>query len=152
MNKSFVRRHKAIQEILQKELVSDQSQLVELLRKHYYIETNQAVVSRDLHKLGVVKKQVNGVFVYELPLSDIHAEILQLAIIDVCHNESLIVIRTQPALAAFVGDAIDQLEGLDILGCLAGENVVFVTPQSTQSIKKTYESLCQKIGFKKRHV
>lgn len=148
--KILAKRQAALQEILKSEAVSDQGQLVELLKKRYKIETNQAVVSRDLHRLGVTKKRINGELVYELPTGDILSEILKLAIIDITHNESMIVITTQPALADFVGDSIDQLEGVDILGCLAGENTLFVAPLSVKNIEKTCAHLCQKLGFKKR--
>ena len=143
-------RQSAIQEILNSESISDQGRLVELLRTRYKIETNQAVVSRDLHKLGVIKKQVQGQLVYELPAGDILSEILKLAIVDISHNEATIVITTQPALADFVGDSIDQLEGVDILGCISGENTVFVAPKSVKTIEKTCAQLCKKLGFKKR--
>ncbi len=144
------KRQAAIQQILKKERVSDQGLLVELLWKLYKIETNQAVVSRDLRKLGVIKKQIKGELIYELPTVDILAEILRLAIVDVAHNESTIVITTQPALADFVGDSVDSLEDLEILGCLAGENVVFVAPKSIKNIEKTCALLCLKLGFKRK--
>ncbi len=144
------KRREAIQEILKRELITDQAQLVECLLKQYKIETNQAVVSRDLRKLGVTKKEVQGSLVYELPTSDILSEILKLAIVDIAHNEAQIVITTQPALAAFVGDAIDAFSDVDILGCLAGENMVFVAPKSIKTIKQTCEHLSQKLGFKRK--
>lgn len=142
-------RQAAIQELVKKRTVSDQKQLVELLWEHYKIETNQAVVSRDLRKLGMIKKMVNGALIYELPDVDVSAELLRLALIDINYNESMIVIKTYPALAGFVGDCLDQLEDLEILGCLAGENAVFVTPKSTKHIQKTYEKICDKFHFKK---
>lgn len=145
-------RQKAIQELVKKIAVSDQKQLVELLKQQYKIETNQAVVSRDLRKLGVVKKMVNGVLSYEMPDVDVSAEILRLALIDISHNESMIVIKTYPSLAGFVGDCVDQYHDLDLLGCLAGENVVFVAPKSIKNIHKTYEKVCEKFRFKKKKV
>ncbi len=79
------------------------------------------------------------------------SEILKLALIDITHNESMIVIKTYPALADFVGDRIDEVEEeLEVLGCLSGENTVFVTPKSVKNIKKTYEALCTKLKFKKK--
>jgi len=144
------KRREAIVELLKKEHVSDQGQLVALLKKQYKIETNQAVVSRDLRKLGVTKKEIGGKLVYELPTTDIQAEILKLAIVDISHNEAQIVIATQPALAAFVGDAIDAMEDIDILGCLAGENMVFVAPKSIKTIKETSYALSLRLGFKKK--
>lgn len=141
-------RQDAIVALLNKIAISDQNHLVELLKKHHGIDTNQAVVSRDLRKLGVVKQHVNNVLIYKLPHIDVKAEILRLALIDISHNEAMIVIKTYPGLAAFVGDSIDQDKELEILGCLAGENAVFVTPKSIKNIKQTYETLCQKFNFK----
>lgn len=141
-------RQKAIEVLVKKRAVSDQKQLVDLLQEQYGIETNQAVVSRDLRKLGIVKKMVNGELLYEIPGVDVSAEILRLALIDIAHNESMIVIKTQPGLAAFVGDCLDQHADLEILGSLAGENVVFAIPKSIKNIHKIYQALCEKLHFK----
>ncbi len=143
-------RQKAIQELVKKIAIADQKQLVELLKKHYEIEANQTVISRDLRKLGVVKKVVNGVLSYEMPNIDVSAEILRLALLDINHNESMIVIKTHPGLADFVGDCLDQYHDLELLGCLAGENVVFVAPKSTKNIQKAYDKVCEKFHFKKK--
>lgn len=143
-------RQKAIKELVEKLVISDQRQLVDLLREKYKIETNQTVVSRDLRKMGVVKTMLNGILLYEIPNIDVSAEILKLALIDISHNESMIVIKTQPALADFVGDCIDQHEDLEILGCLGGENTVFVTPKSITNIEVIYKKICQKLHFKKK--
>lgn len=148
-NKSAEERQNAIKELVKKMSISDQKQLVELLQEHYGIDTNQAVVSRDLRKMGVVKKMVNHALIYEIPDLDVSAEILRLALVDISHNESMIVIKTHPALADFVGDWVDHYTDLEILGCLSGENVVFVTPKSVKNIHKTYQALCEKFHFKK---
>lgn len=143
-------RQNAICELVQKESISDQKQLVKLLKEHYKIEANQAVVSRDLRKLGIVKRVINGVLTYELQKVDVTAEILRLALVDIVHNEAMIIIKTHPGLADFVGDCVDQYDDLEVLGCLAGENVVFVSPKSVKQIHKTYEKLCEKFHFKKK--
>lgn len=141
-------RQEAIKELLQKERLSDQKQIVTLLKKEYGIETNQAVVSRDLRRLRVVKKEMNQVMVYTLPTTDVVTEILKLAIVDIEHNEVMVVIKTHPGLADFVGDCLDQHADLDIIGSLAGENVVFVTPRSIKRIVETYQSICMMLHFK----
>lgn len=144
-------RQKAIQELVKRIAISDQMQLVELLKEQYGIEANQAVVSRDLRKLGVVKKMVAGVICYEMPDVDVTAEILRLALVDIQYNEAMIVIKTHPGLAAFVGDCVDQYQDLEVMGCLAGENVLFITPKSIKHIHKTYEKICEKFHFKKKN-
>jgi transcriptional regulator of arginine metabolism len=143
-------RQKAIAELVKKKVIGDQKQLVLLLKQEYQIEANQAVVSRDLRKLGVVKKMINGSFLYEMPEIDVRAELLKLALIDMNYNESTIVMKTHPGLAGFVGDCVDEYDDLDVLGCLAGENVVFVAPKSTKNIHKTYEKLCDRFCFNKK--
>lgn len=141
-------RQNAIKELVKKIAISDQKQLIELLLEHYKIETNQAVVSRDLRKLGVTKKIVKGKQIYEIPDVDITTEILRLALLEIDHNETMIVIKTHPGLASFVGDCVDQHTDLEVLGCLAGENVVFVIPKSIKNIHKICETICEKFHFK----
>lgn len=143
-------RQKAIQELVKKIVISDQREVTALLKQYYAIEANQAVISRDFRKMGVVKKIVNGVLSYEMPDVDVSVEILRLALVDIDHNETMIVIKTHPGLADFVGDCIDQYEDLEVLGCLAGENVVFVAPKSIKNIHNIYEKVCEKFCFKKK--
>ncbi|MBA3721439.1 MAG: hypothetical protein H0W88_03460 [Parachlamydiaceae bacterium] len=143
-------RQKAIEDLVKKIAISDQMELVKLLKEQYEIDANQAVVSRDLRKLGIIKKMINGVLTYEMPDIDVSAEILRLALIDINHNESMIVIKTHPGLADFVGDCVDKYDDLNVLGCLAGENVVFITPKTIKNIHKTYEIICEKFHFKKK--
>lgn len=141
-------RQEAIKKLILHANVSDQKQLVQLLKEKHGIQTNQAVVSRDLHKLNIVKKIRNGQLAYEIASIDVKQEILKLAVLDVVHNESMILIKTYPGIADFVGDFLDQCNDLDILGCLSGENTIFVTPKSTKTIKQTYTSLCKRLYFK----
>ncbi len=149
---SSAARHQAILELVRKNAISDQHELVSLLKQHYNIESNQTVVSRDLRKLGIVKKIVSGILVYDLPEVNVRSEIIKLGVIDIVYNETMIVIKTHPGLADFVGDCLDQHDDLDVLGCLAGENVVFVTPLSIKKIKITYKKICEKFHFKKKEI
>lgn len=138
-------RQEKIQELIQEYLLSDQHEIVELLEKNYQIKTNQAQVSRDLRKLGVVKcKGENGDF-YKLPHLDIHKEILNLSVSSIEHNGSLIVIKTRAGLAAFVADFIDEHFQDDLLGSIAGENTVFVTPRDLKDISRICDCLKEKL-------
>lgn len=145
---AHLNRQDAIKQLILKETIADQKQLVERLSEVYGLETNQAAVSRDLHKLGVVKKLIRGTLVYEVPLQDTRAEILKLAILKIENNETTIVITTYPGLAAFVGDCLDHMEGLEILGCLAGENVVFVIPTSIHTLSVTANQIKERLHYK----
>lgn len=142
-------RQEAIKSLIKSHPVENQEMLVDLLKKEYEIETNQSVVSRDLRELGVTKHKFKDVMIYELKEIDINKEILRLGVIDVVHNESLIIVKTLGGLAPFVGDFLDQHMSQGILGTLAGENVVFVSPSSTKNIAKIYEAVCLLMHFKK---
>lgn len=138
-------RQEKIKELIQLHALSDQQEIVELLEKTYQIKTNQAQVSRDLKKLGVIKQRgLSGDF-YALPNLDVHKEILKLSIMSIQHNEALVVIKTRAGLAAFVGDYIDEHFSDYILGCIAGENTVFVTPCQITDTVKLYEMLFLKL-------
>lgn len=133
-------RQQAIKSLIGARKIADQQSLLELLDKEYNIQTSQAVVSRDLRSLGVVKKTVNGQVMYD-NVDDPSKDLLRKAIISIAHNEALIVVTTLAGCAAFVGDYIDAHKHLGILGTLAGENVVFVTPISIRDIDQLYTSL-----------
>jgi transcriptional regulator of arginine metabolism len=141
-------RQEAIKKLISTVQISDQKKLVDLLKEKFGIETNQSVVSRDLRKLGVIKKEFDHKLCYALPNFNVINELLKLAIIKINYNETMIVIKTHPGLAAFVGDYIDQQDHPNILGCLAGENVVFITCESIKKIHETYEIICQILNFK----
>jgi transcriptional regulator of arginine metabolism len=142
-------RRAAIQALIKKHSIENQQMLVELLFSTYQIETNQSIVSRDIREMGIVKRKVKDQLVYELSEIDATAEILRLSILKIQKNESLIVIKTLGGLASFVGDIIDsQDQELNILGTVAGENTVFVTPTSVQKISTTYQTICELLHFK----
>lgn len=150
MDSTIEARYRAIKAIISEELVEDQATLALLLKSKHGIDANQVQVSRDLRKLGIGKKKVADRMVYELPQFDQRREILRLAIVDILHNESMIVVKTVPGLAAFVGDHLDYEEDLELLGTLAGENIVFVTPITTKEIKQTYKKVCGALYYKKK--
>jgi transcriptional regulator of arginine metabolism len=143
-------RMAAIRELLEKQEVGDQGSLIERLATVYGIESNQTAISRDLHQLGATKRMIAGKTVYELPKFDASEEILRLAVLGIDHNESLIVIDTLPGLAGFVGDYLDVRGDLPVLGTLAGENVLFVTPKTTKEMKKCFEKICSILSFRSR--
>lgn len=86
--------------------------------------------------------------VYEAPQSNQVSELLRLAVGGVFHNESMILVKTMPGLAAFVGDHLDMQENCGILGTLAGENIVFIIPVSIVDLPKTYKAVCKILSYK----
>ncbi len=141
-------RKEAIKQLIKKHPIENQEMLVNLLKKEFNIEVNQSIVSRDLRDLGVVKHRFKDRMIYECSEVDVTKEILRLSVLDVVHNEAMIVIRTIDGLAAFVGDYLDQYVENGILATLAGENVVFVTPHSIKQIDRIFDHVCELVHFK----
>lgn len=141
------KRREALRSLIDSHVISDQETLLKLIKKEYGIDTSQAVISRDLRALGVSKRSHGKVQRYEVFTSDASREILRLAVVDIVYNESLVVIKTLPGLAAFVADFIDLSNDPTILATLSGENVVFIVPTHVKNIDQTYESICSLTEF-----
>jgi len=141
-------RQQALTELISLHQIEDQTTLANLLKDKYNIETNQSIISRDLRELGVAKKIVDEASVYEINTTNTTYELLIRSIVAIQYNESLIIIKTVPGLASFVGDFIDQQNLPQLIATLAGENVVFVAPKSIHSIAKTFMIICKALHFK----
>ena len=57
------------------------------------------------------------------------------------HNETLVIIRTVPGSASFVGEFLDRAGMEHMLGCVAGDDTLFIAPRSTSDIKSTLEEI-----------
>jgi len=134
------RRLRAIKELIIKERLEDQGVLAKRLEAVYGIRATQAVISRDLKSLGAGKRHVDGRSVYVLPEEDLQLSILRRVVKDVRHNEALICVTTLPGMADFVAEWID-LSALEVLGCIAGENTVFVAAQQMGKTGELAEEL-----------
>lgn len=97
-----------------------QGQLVAALRKAGQ-DVNQSTVSRELASRGVQKLGGRYVSPIERGLPP-GVAVLEAAI---AHGPTL-VLRTAPAVAPMLAQAIDEAEIDGILGTIAGENTVFV--------------------------
>lgn len=136
--------------ILEREAITSQTQLVDLLAAEGIVAT-QATVSRDLEELGAVKVRVpGGDLVYaipELPTARIAPEdhlrrVLGDWVVEVAHSANLVVVRTPPGSAHVVGSALDRagLEG--VVGTVAGDDTILVVASETMG----GEELAKRLG------
>jgi transcriptional regulator of arginine metabolism len=128
--------------LLKKERLSSQGEIVEALLQAGFHNINQSKVSRMLSKTGAVRtRNAKQEMVYCLP-----AELgipttnspLKNLVLDIDRNDSLIVIRTSPGAAQLIArllDSIGKSEG--ILGTIAGDDTIFITPTNNLEINKT---------------
>ena len=136
-------RHVAIKHIILHQHVETQNDLCRALRKAGHSVT-QATLSRDLKELGVGRVNTSEGVRYVLHAESEEQKLKSFVgyeIEDIAHNEALIVIRTLPGRAQGVAEIIDGLHHPAILGTLAGDNTIFVTPTSARRISEVIKAL-----------
>ena len=133
----------AIQNLLQKKMVRTQDEIREVLHKQGF-DINQAMISRILHKLGAIKMNEGEQIVYRLPTELITItpkDQLKQLVLNIAHNEALIVIQTSPGSAQLVARLLDQKNVSGILGTLAGDDTIFIAPDKIRHIDTLYQSI-----------
>ncbi len=125
-------RQKKIRELVENNKIDTQDELIKRLKECGFSAT-QATMSRDIKelKLSKVSDGVNGYY-YVLPnsvgendLSKLKASLTHL-ITSVNCAQNIIVIKTLPGMAQAVATAIDNIKSDDILGCVAGDDTIFI--------------------------
>ena len=145
MAPSVSERLNALRKILESGKNSTQEELRDMLEAKGH-NVNQSTISRDLRKIGAIKGTDNkGRTVYRL--SDISQESTFVAqsvgdlILNITHNDSMIVIQTSPGSASLVARHLDMNKPADILGTIAGDDTIFVAPSKDFSIKQTITAI-----------
>lgn len=137
MNKP--QRQYAIKELVLSREVGSQEELAALLKKRGF-DVTQATLSRDLAELGVSRHHTDAGLRYSLgaPENELkHTPLVTQEVTAVEQNEVLIVIRTLPGRAPGVASYLDSLRHPSILGTVAGDDTVFVSPASVKRISAT---------------
>ena len=130
---------KAFKDLLRQEKYGSQSEIVTELHKMGFSSVNQSKVSRMLSKFGAVRTRNTLMeMVYclpsELSVPNTRSSLKDL-VLDIDHNNMLIVIRTTPGAAQLIArllDSVSKMEG--ILGNIAGDDTIFVTPSKETDI------------------
>jgi transcriptional regulator of arginine metabolism len=131
--------------LLSKGMARTQEDLKIALQKQGF-EVNQSKISRLLRKIGAVKSLgVEGQISYQMPLEPeppAKGSLVDNLVLDIVYNEMMIVIRTSPGSASLIARVIDHnTEKLNTLGTVAGDDTIFIVPQSIKTIEKTVQVL-----------
>lgn len=136
----------AFKSLLKEEKFGSQSEIVAALQELGFEHINQSKVSRMLSKFGAVRtRNTKMEMVYQLPLElsvPTTSSPLRNLVLDIDHNDMLIVIHTSPGAAQLIArllDSIGKSEG--ILGTIAGDDTIFVTPTRTTPINSLIENI-----------
>lgn len=136
-------RQEKIREIVENYKINTQDDLIQKLKESGFSAT-QATMSRDIKdlKLTKISDGVNGyyyVFPNTMTVGDINklnASLTHL-IISVNCAMNIIVIKTHAGMAQAVATGIDNIKSDEILGCVAGDDTIFIvtnTPDVAQNI------------------
>ena len=152
MNKQS--RQFAIKQIITHQVIGSQEELCNALLKANF-DVTQATLSRDLKDLGIARVNTPEGVRYVLHTESEERRLtpfIGYEIENVDANESLIVIKTLPGRAQGVAEIIDSLHHPLILGTLAGDNTIFVTPASVGKIGEVLNLLRELMTEKKNRV
>ncbi len=135
----------SLRELLGHEAVHTQED-IKLALSRLGIEANQSKISRALHKIGAVKtKNASGQVVYQLPKEPAPpttSSSLANLLIDIVHNEIMIIVHTSPGSASLIARVLDHhAQQLNILGTVAGDDTIVVIPTSIKETQKTLNAL-----------
>ena len=122
-----------IKKIIRENLVSSQEQLLKMLQENN-ISVTQATLSRDLKMLNVSKisNEKEG-YHYHLPSEKEEKEAEKYLVEDIARgflsidfSGNLAILKTLPGHANTVAIALDKLEGLPVIGTIAGDDAILI--------------------------
>lgn len=130
------KRQEKILDIIEKEVVATQEELINALKREGYAAT-QATASRDIRQLHLLKVMVDGVYRYVAPKTESddakYNHALFSSIKYVASSLNNVVIKTNPGLANAVCAGIDSLNDESILGSVAGDDTIIIVARSEEA-------------------
>ncbi|WP_158771372.1 transcriptional regulator ArgR [Paraglaciecola sp. L1A13] len=132
---------KAFKDILKAENFGSQGDIVDALKTQSFDNISQSKVSRMLSKFGAVRtRNARGDMVYCLPpelgMPTARSPLRQL-VLDIVHNNVMIIIRTSPGAAQLIARLLDSLSQKDgVLGTIAGDDTIFIAPSDINQIEE----------------
>ncbi len=119
-----------IKELITTYDIETQEELVERLHAAGF-EVTQATVSRDLRELKLTKVPgEKGGSKYALVADDAHHNryggVLSTGLISAASAEKLVVVKTVSGMAMAVAAAIDHMHPEGVVGCIAGDDTIFI--------------------------
>ena len=123
-----------------------QGDIADALKSQGFENISQSKVSRMLSKFGAVRtRNARQEMVYCLPaelgMPTAKSPLKQL-VLDIEHNDVMIIIRTSPGAAQLIARLLDSVSKSDgVLGTIAGDDTIFIAPTDVKEIKQTIAKL-----------
>jgi transcriptional regulator of arginine metabolism len=139
---------KAFKSLLKQEQFGSQAEIVTALQDEGFDNINQSKVSRMLSKYGAVRtRNAKMEMVYCLPAElgvPTAGSQLKNLVLETGYNAALIVIQTSPGSAQLIARLLDSLGKTEgILGTIAGDDTIFITPTMDADIQQVHDSIRQ---------
>ena len=116
-------KHSQIEALINERQISNQTELLRALLEKG-VSTTQASISRDLKKLGVVKR--DGYYQLQPQSNQLGSRSSGNKYEITPAGDNLIVLRTSAGNASPIALAIDEASIAGMLGCIAGDDTIFV--------------------------
>jgi len=130
-------RHSRIIEIISKNEIETQEELIEFL-KNEGLNVTQATISRDIRELKLTKVTAdNGRYKYVRPGADVegrnyYSTSISGSVISVDCAGNLVIVKTYPGMAQAVAACMDSHSISGVMGCVAGDDTIFVAVKTPE--------------------
>lgn len=143
-------RHAAILDLIQKESVRTQEELLDHLKAMGF-DTTQATVSRDIRDLKIVKAaDGSGGYRYSAALSAPDGDyasklntIFTEAVYKVDFACNMVVVKTYAGMGNAAGAAVDTMHMNGVVGTLAGDDTLFIVARTVDDAEEIAGKLSQ---------
>lgn len=138
------KRQKKILELIAEQSIGTQEELTRALTEAGFPAT-QATVSRDIRELGLRKQSGDGqgsrYVSGSTGSSATYRQILSSSMLSVEPAGNLIVIRTVSGAAMAVGAALDHMHLPGLVGCIAGDDTLFLAVRTLEEVEPLMHEL-----------
>lgn len=145
-------RQRKILEIIEKNDIGTQEELVALLEKEG-LEITQATISRDIRELGITKVSIDGktqryvtVKSAESGMNNRLLGVLRTGFVSMDMAGSILVIKTSAGMAMAVAASIDALRLNQIVGSIAGDDTIFCALRSAEDGEEVMARLAEQLS------
>ena len=140
-------RQKQILALISEHEITTQEELIERLRENGFNVT-QATVSRDIKQLKLIKiAGDNDTYKYAVSSEGSqsanakYTNLLTETVTEIDYAGHIIVVKTFNGMAMAAGAAIDAMKWNGVMGCIAGDDTIFIAVRSEAFAKEISERL-----------
>lgn len=142
-----IKRHAKILEILDQHAIETQEELAEKLKEAGF-DITQATISRDIKEMKLVKMMdAGGRYRYSkyrdeaIPVNERMMNVFREAVTHIDYAGNIVVVKTLSGMAHAAAVTVDLTEWSEIVGCLAGDDTIFILLKTEQTAMELVANL-----------